>query len=133
MELAEEDTMTERSETYSIPGQLDLFGGIAPPAGLTRDQKCAYIMEHWPETRNDDRLLMIRFWQVFDSLEEILGATGFRRFQAWFAKATHPETIRRGRAEIQKLGKGGGSLLPEEHEAARRRALDGAGPPRGRR
>jgi hypothetical protein len=124
--------MTERSETYSIPGQLDLFGGIAPPAGLTRDQKCAYIMEHWPETRDDDRALMLRFWQLFDRLDAALGPVAWARFCEVFPRVTHPETIRRGRAEIQRLRTGSGSLLPSITEAERRRALDGAGPPRER-
>lgn len=118
--------MTENRATY----QFDLFGSMAPPQDLNRDEKVAYIMENWPECRNDDRELMIRFWRVFDSMEEILGDEGARRFRAWFLRATHPETIRRGRANIQKLRTGAGALQPSEAEAQRRRALDGAGPPR---
>jgi len=114
---------------HCVPYQIDLFGHAGPPPGLNRDEKVAYIMEHWPETRNDDRLLLLRFWQVFDSLDEVLGEEAARRFGAWFLKATHPETIRRGRANVQKLRHGGGSLLPNAREAERRRALDGAGPP----
>ena len=122
--------MTEKHVPYTA--QMYLFDDGQPPAGLNRDEKVAYILEHWPECRNDDRLLMLRFWEVFDGMAEVLGEQGARRFRAWFCKATHPETIRRGRASVQKLRRGGGALLPSDREAERRRALAGAGPPRGR-
>jgi len=113
--------------------QMGLFGGAEPPQGLTPQEKVAYILEVRPAARDDDRELMLAFWELFDGLTTVLGEEGAARFAAWFRKATHPETIRRRRAEIQKLGGGGGALLPSPGEAARRRALDGAGPPRGRR
>lgn len=110
--------------------QYDLWGTLQPaPSGLNRDQKVAYILEHAPATRDDDRELMLEFWRVFDSMDEALGAEAAEAFRAWFRKATHPETIRRGRAGLQRLRDGGGSLLPTQGEAERRRALDGAGPP----
>ena len=117
----------------SRPVQLDLLGGMAPPQGLDPQEKVAYLLEQHPDARNNDRELMLAYWSEFDGMREVLGQEGATRFAAWFRKATHPETIRRRRAEIQKLGGGGGSLLPSDGEAARRRALDGAGPPRGRR
>lgn len=113
--------------------QYDLFGDIQPPRDMDRDAKVAYILEHWPECRNDDRALWLRFWRVFDGMEEVFGIEVVEQFAAWFAKATHPETIRRGRQEVQKLRTLTGSLLPNSNETKRRQARDGAGPPRGRR
>ena len=113
--------------------QMDLFGRAAPPQGLSPQEKVAYILEICPAARDDDRELMLRYWELFDGLALVLGEQGADRFREWFRMATHPETIRRRRADIQKLGGGGGSMLPSATEAARRRALDGAGPPRGRK
>ena len=55
-----------------------------------------------------------RYPEAYNILEEAA-----ERFAAWFRRATHPETIRRRRAEIQKLGGGGGSLLPAPLAAPR--------------
>jgi hypothetical protein len=63
----------------------------------------------------------------------VLGPDVAEQVAAWFRKATHPETIRRGRANLQKLRTGTGTLLPGSAEVERRRALDGAGPPGRRR
>ena len=116
--------------------QYDLFGGSTdlPPdviVNMSRDDKCAYIMENYPETRGDDRLCMLRYWQVFDSLDVVLGAEGWEAFKAAFLKITPPETIRRGRQEIQRIRTGTGSLQPSGAVTEYRRARDGAGPPRG--
>ena len=118
--------------------QLDLFGGSTdlPPdviSRMTRDQKVAYILEEYPETRGDDRELMLRYWEVFDGLRGHLGDEGFEAFAAAFHKITHPETVRRGRAGLQKLRSGSGSLRPGESVIAYRRARDGAGAPGPRR
>lgn len=125
--------MTEYRTSRTMPMQMGLFGGTEPPQGLTPHEKVAFILETNPEARDDDRELMLAYWQQFDALALVLGAEAMGKFAAWFRKSTHPETIRRRRAEIQKLSGGGGSMLPSPGEADRRRALDGAGPPRGRR
>lgn len=115
--------------------QFDLFGSSTslPPdliASMNRDEKVAYILEHWPETRDDDRTLILRYWQEFDALEGALGSAEFARFAATFPKLTSPETIRRGRQSVQKLRTGTGSLQPSGSVADYRRARDSAGPPR---
>jgi hypothetical protein len=114
--------------------QYDLFGGSTelPPdvvARMTRNEKVAHILEEYPEARGNDRVCMLRYWEVFDGLRQALGEEGFDLFADAFHKITHPETVRRGRAEVQKLRKGGGSLLPGESVINYRRARDGAGAP----
>lgn len=127
--------MTETRTPYQALGQFDLFGTLQAPQDLDRDGKVAYILERWPECRGDDKQLAIRFWQVFDGLEEALGPEAFEAFRAWFCapSTTNYETIRRGRAGIQQLRTGTGALLPGAAEIERRRSLDGAGPPRNTR
>jgi len=116
------------------PQQLDLFGGSTamPPdvvAKMTRDEKVAYILENWPETRNDDQLLMLRYWQEFDGLQAALGAEAFAVFVEVFPHLTNPETIRRGRQTNQKNRSNSGHLRPSPSILEYRRARDGAGPP----
>ena len=113
---------------YQIAGQFDLFGGLQPPPDLDRDAKVAYILERWPECRDDDRELWLRFWQVFDGMEQALGTKGMAQFRRFFLKATHPETIRRGRQEVQRVRTDSGSLRPSPEETKRRQELDGADP-----
>jgi len=58
-----------------------------------------YILAHYPEARNDDKLLMLLYWEIIDHIKipkEFKIA--FRRY------ATHPETIRRMRQKIQHEG-----------------------------
>jgi len=114
--------------------QYDLFGGSTdlPPDVVTRmgrDEKVAYILEHYPETRGDDRECALRYWEVFDGLRQTLGDEAFEVFAAAFRKITNYETVRRGRAEVQKLRTGAGSLLPGQEVIDYRLARDGAGAP----
>lgn len=113
-------------------GQLNLFGEIvAPPLDSYRD-RVAWILENYPEARNDDRLCLYLYWLLYDGLGVALGSDEtIARFRHFIENnATTPETIRRRRAEIQKLRyPGAGTLLPNSTEQARRRALDGAGSP----
>ena len=81
--------------------------------------------------RKEDRLLMLGYWAVFDDLDDLLGADAFQAFAAAFLTITTPETVRRGRQEIQKLRTGTGHLLPDAQTIAYRRSRDGAGPPKG--
>jgi hypothetical protein len=102
---------------------------------MSRDEKVAYILENYPETRGNDRLCMLRYWEEFDGLRVQLGEDAWAVFFDLFkvehpAKITHPETIRRGRQSVQKLRTGTGSLQPSGSVAEYRRARDGAGPPR---
>lgn len=113
--------------------QFDLFGNERPPADLSPADQVAYVLERHPECRGDDRELMVRFWEVFDGLRSVLGDEAFERFAAWFRNprgATHPETIRRRRAEHQQLAGDGGRLLPGKGAVAYRRARSRGGAPR---
>jgi hypothetical protein len=73
-----------------------------------------YILAHYPEARNNDKLLMLLFWEIFDKINI---PKEFR--QAFLHKATPPETIRRMRQKIQEQG----DYLPRQEvlEARRRK------------
>jgi hypothetical protein len=73
-----------------------------------------YILAHYPEARNNDKLLMLLFWEIFDKINI---PKEFR--QAFLYRATPPETIRRARQKIQSEG----DYLPspEVLEARRRK------------
>ena len=58
-----------------------------------------YILAHYPEARNDDKLLMLLYWEIIDRIKIP------KEFKIAFRKyATHPETIRRVRQKIQSSG-----------------------------
>ena len=112
--------------------QLNLFGEVVAPPLDSYHDRVAWILENHPEARNDDRLCLFLYWLLYDGLHAALGSDeAVDRFRAFMEKqATTPETIRRRRAEIQKLRyPGAGTLLPDATEIERRRSLDGAGPP----
>jgi hypothetical protein len=73
-----------------------------------------YILAHFPEARNNDKLLMLLYWELAD---KITIPKEFR--QAFLYKATPPETIRRMRQKIQEQG----DYLPRQEvlEARRRK------------
>ena len=58
-----------------------------------------YIMAHFPETRSNDKLLMLRYWELADGIR--IPRTFWRDFMK---KATPPETITRVRRRIQQEG-----------------------------
>ena len=67
--------------------QMGLFGGPpAPPQNLSPQEKVAYILEQRPAARDDDRELMLAFWEIFDGLALVLGEEGAAKFAAWFAR-----------------------------------------------
>jgi hypothetical protein len=73
-----------------------------------------YILAHFPEARNNDKLLMLLYWDIVDKIPM---PKEFR--QAFLHKATPPETIRRMRQKIQEQGE----YLPRQEvlEARRRK------------
>jgi hypothetical protein len=73
-----------------------------------------YILAHYPEARNNDKLLMLLYWELADKISI---PKEFR--QAFLYRATPPETIRRARQKIQSEG----SYLPRQEvlEARRRK------------
>lgn len=72
------------------------------------------ILEEFPETRNNDKLLMLRYWELCDDVNL------HNEFEETFlASATSPESIRRARQLIQSKG----LFLPTEDEVIRRRRI----------
>jgi hypothetical protein len=73
-----------------------------------------HILALHPEARDNDKLLMLLYWELVDKINI---PKEFR--QDFLYKATHPETIRRARQKIQSAG----DYLPspEVLEARRRK------------
>ena len=133
--------------------QLDMFGPPQPAQDLqlTPHQKAEMLLDKYAEARDDDRLLTLLWWQEFDNLGslfhwtlrdllhgevgedqlEVMAKAMMERFETWFRKtATHPETIRRRRQEIQSNSQTQGAMRGSPTTTAYRRSRDGAGPPR---
>jgi len=77
-----------------------------------------YILAHYPEARNNDKILMIHFWRLFDKIPVP------KEFERTFIKyATTPETITRARRMIQASG----DYLPtgeiKEYRESRRKKM----------
>ena len=72
-----------------------------------------YIMAHFPETRSNDKLLMLHYWELADKIR--IPRTFWRDFMK---KATPPETITRVRRKIQAEG----DYLPREEVYQKRQA-----------
>ncbi|MEO0289594.1 MAG: hypothetical protein ABIN00_08170 [candidate division WOR-3 bacterium] len=73
------------------------------------EQFVAYCLKNFPETRGDDRALMIKVWDL----------QGFRfpkKLIPFFYKVFSPETIQRCRQKIQSEG----LFLPEKQKIAER-------------
>ena len=119
--------------------------------GWRKTGEAELLLDENPQARNDDRLLMLLWWERFDALGtlfhwtlhdlfkgerddeelQVMVEAAMDRFHAWFQNtATHPETIRRRRAELQSNRKNHGTLRGSAGTTAYRKARDGAGPPR---
>lgn len=72
------------------------------------------LLEEIPETRNDDKLLMVNYWQRFD---EITFDENFAT--AFVSAATSPESIHRARRSIQS----GGLFTPTDEEVLKNRRM----------
>jgi hypothetical protein len=57
------------------------------------------ILEQYPETRDDDRQLMLRYWSTVDHIH-----FDFTFPQSFVERATSPESITRARRLIQASG-----------------------------
>lgn len=72
------------------------------------------LLEEVPATRNDDRLLMVNYWQRFDEI------TFNENFATSFINAaTSPESIRRARQSIQS----GALFMPTDTEVLKNRRM----------
>ena len=72
-----------------------------------------YIMSLFPETRSNDKLLMLHYWELADHIR--IPREFWRDFMK---KATPPETITRVRRKIQAEG----DYLPREEVYQKRQA-----------
>jgi len=99
-----------------------------PAPDINYQQRVAYVMEHWPETRGDEALLLVRYWTTYDGLGDVMDEATLARFTAWLRRkeTTCAETIRRRRQEIHS----GGYLLPDAETLDYRARRARAGPPR---
>ena len=79
----------------------------------TVESRVLFILERYPEARNDDLYLIILYWRLFDELGRYIRFVPYEVIK----KATRPETIRRTRQYIQNtLG-----LYPPTRESVIRR------------
>jgi len=78
----------------------------------TAEQLVAFCLKNFPETRNNDRTLMLKVWEL----------QGFRlpkKLINFFYRILSPESIRRTRQKIQARG----LFLPSNYEVAKRSLL----------
>lgn len=85
------------------------------PKDLKDVETCVrYILAHYPNARNNDKLLMLLYWEIID---QIPIPKTFR--YDFLTKATHPETIRRTRQKIQAKGE----YPPDQQTQQKRQTL----------
>ena len=80
----------------------------------TTKERVRYIMERYPETRNDDFYLYLMYLRLF--VPELSRYIGFIPYEL-IRKAPRPETIRRVRQKIQEAGE----LLPTDPRVLEKR------------
>lgn len=85
-----------------MPVQKNLFGETVV-TGDIRD-RIIFLLEEYPETRDDYHELMVRYWLEFDGLDRLLpDETAREAFREWFVKrATTVKTIQNRALEIQR-------------------------------
>lgn len=64
----------------------------------TTNQKVAFLMDNFPQARNNYLYLLLSYWQVFDGIEIPKGV-----LQAAAEHATQPETITRARRKVLEM------------------------------
>lgn len=82
--------------------QLDLLGQPAIAGDIMH--RIVYILEVYPETRDDYKTLIARYWLKFDGLQQLLdGPVTVQDFVHWIRTcATSPKTIQNRAMEIQR-------------------------------
>jgi hypothetical protein len=86
---------------------LDQFGETL----FNTEMAVRYILAHFPEARNNDKLLLLLYWELIDKIKIP------REFRyAFLSRATPPETITRCRRRVQSSNR-----YPPSEEAVRRR------------
>jgi len=80
----------------------------------TTKERVEYILENYPETRNDDLYLWLIYVRLFD---KVLSKYIRRIPYGVIKRATRPETLSRVRRKIQEEGR----LLPTDPKVLKRR------------
>ena len=118
--------MNETAATY----QLDIFTGKPAVAGDIVD-RITYLLRTYPDTRNQYKTLIARYWIHFDGLADVLPANGNNldlAFCDWMRDiATSPKTIQNRAMEIQAAHP---DLAPDPATRARRDRQARQGPVR---
>jgi hypothetical protein len=76
----------------------------------TKALKVEYILEHFPETRNNDNYLCNLYWKLVDGIKELDDVI----------YATSPEVLRRARQKIQNEQ---GKYLPTDPDVRKKRRI----------
>lgn len=106
--------------------QRDLWGQPCPPRGLKVEQQVAYVMDRFPHTKDDDNALYAAYLWLFGYISEEQAGWLVRVMDA----APDYGTLARRRRAIQRNRTADGVLQPSYNVLKKRRARDGAGPPR---
>ena len=101
------------------------FGGVSTVAAHSVAAKAHYIMETYPEARENDNLMVWLYWLEFSRLGDLLRQLALcdtaqeidTKMRAWLLQAPSVETIRRRRCEWNEKGQ----LLPPTEVVADRR------------
>lgn len=67
----------------------------------------AYCLEHYPDTRDNDKLLTLGIYALFYGLKKSLGQDAYNKFREWLLSNEVPanESITRCRRKFQEDGK----------------------------
>ena len=97
---------------------------------LTPGQQVRFILEKYPETREDDLALWFRICEEFYGLAEHMGIEALQRLYDWieYANPPLPDTMSRRRRETQLLSTDYGTMLPSPGTIEHRRQMSKAGP-----
>ena len=64
-----------------------------------------HILAIYPETRDDDRLLIMKFFELNTNIKNTVGPAAWAAFETVFLVGPSFESIRRARQKIQEKGK----------------------------
>jgi len=104
----------------------DLFGNEVGPPDLSISDRVKWVLETYPETRDSEAALLIRFWISFCNLGDYLSLNSIYALEKYLSlpSVISPETISRRRREIQyDAGEFKASANVESHRL--QRAMNG--------
>lgn len=107
----------------------NLFGEQVGPPQLSIEEQVRYVLEHHPETRDNDGLLLVTVWELFYNLHNYISPICSGALAVFMDKPHVPssETITRRRREIQYDS---GELVASESVEKHRLDRAAMGPPR---